>query len=165
MKGQFVFEFLIAGFIFFGIILYSINYLNTNVNTFEGGFHKDEMTSKAVWVSEMLTSPTSDISLSEGWPVFSLTKISEFESDYCQTQEDFGKLKGKLNMIKRGPFTEIPMTVRIVMTSPALPGERLECDEVSDTRKIEYTTNIRRVGLLNGEYAFLDVYVGGYRQY
>ncbi len=164
MKGQFVFEFLIAGFIFFGIILYSINYLNTNVSAFEGGFHKDEITSKAVWVSEMLTSPFSEISLTEEWPVFSLVKITEFERDYCQTREGFETLKERLNMVKRGAFAEIPLTVRIVMSSPALPGDRMECSEVSETGEIDYTTNIRRVGVLNGEYAFLDVYVGGYRQ-
>ena len=35
MKGQFVFEFLIAGLIFFVIVVYSINYLNVSVSDFK----------------------------------------------------------------------------------------------------------------------------------
>ncbi len=82
MKGQFVFEFLIAGLIFFVIVVYSINYLNVNVSDFKSKFYQNRLQSKAIQISEVLMKGSSSLSLAED-SEFNLSKIQEFNNTYC----------------------------------------------------------------------------------
>ncbi|MCK5016115.1 MAG: hypothetical protein KAS32_03505, partial [Candidatus Peribacteraceae bacterium] len=63
MKGQMVFEFIIAGLFFFAIIVYSMNYLSVNVNNFKGDFHQNLIQSKAIQISEIIMSESSSIGI------------------------------------------------------------------------------------------------------
>ena len=63
MKGQFVFEFLVAGLIFFLIILYSINYLNVNVSDFKDDFYRSRLQGKAIQISDK-----HDVAMPAQWP-------------------------------------------------------------------------------------------------
>jgi hypothetical protein len=161
MKGQFIFEFLIAGFIFFGIIIFSINYLNTNVNEFKASYLKDELAGKAVWISQMLTTEattSSNLSLVERWPYFSMEKIAIFNETYCAPGGGFQRLKSGLNVEKETEYTTKPLAVRIILNSRSAS---MVCEDSSrGLSDIAYTADVRRVGVLNGEYAMLDIFVG-----
>jgi len=82
MKGQLVFEFIIAGLIFFAIILYTINYLNINVADFRAKFLQNRLQSKAVQVSEILMAGESNLSIADDFE-FNLSKIQRFNNTYC----------------------------------------------------------------------------------
>jgi hypothetical protein len=160
-KGQFMFEFLIAGFIFFGIIIFSINYLNTNMNEFKANYLKDELAGKAVWISQIMTAEAlanSNISLAERWPYFSMEKVVKFNQSYCSTSEGFNRLKAELNIEKETDYIKKPLAVRIILNSRSAS---MVCEESSrGLSDITYTADVRRVGVLNGEYATLDIFVG-----
>ncbi len=80
-KSQLTFEFLIAGIIFFVLIIYVINYLNTNVSGYKNQFYFDKLQKKVVEISEVMThSNETGFGLAEEWPILSLSKIQTFNT-------------------------------------------------------------------------------------
>ena len=94
MKGQMIFEFIIAAVLFFGIVFYSINLMNSQVSIYSGDYFINELENKAVQVSELLvhnpgiwygdeaTAGMDVVGLSNKWPILNSTKINLLE-DYC----------------------------------------------------------------------------------
>ena len=94
MKGQMIFEFVIAAVLFFGIVFYSINLMNSEVNVYSGDYFMNELENKAIQVSELLvhnpgiwygdeaTADMDIVGLSNGWPIMNSTKTNLLE-DYC----------------------------------------------------------------------------------
>jgi hypothetical protein len=78
MKAQLIFEFLIAGAIFFGIVLYGVTLMNSNVSNFRNNFYVDKLNSKAIKISEILASDDRFAGLAPNWPLFDAEKISVF---------------------------------------------------------------------------------------
>ena len=162
MKGQFIFEFLIAGLIFFTIIVYTINYLNVNVSDFKSKFYQSRLQSKAIQISEVLMSSESSLGLVDD-SGFSLTKIQDFNNTYCEIPFNATKYKGKLirdfylyEKVIYSPDEGFPNDVKIILNSAS--GEMLlDCGLriPRNTAKAE----IGRVGTLNREIAKLKVVV------
>jgi hypothetical protein len=155
MKGQFIFEFLVAGIVFFAIILYMINYLNVNVLDFKNRFYMDELESKALKVSEMLTGEKSNLSLVDRWPVFSESKIKDF-NDYCK--DNYDKLVRDLDLWERTVYGERPHKVKIKINTTS--GSLLDCGPANlpDSASI---AEAERFGVLNTakELIILKVFV------
>lgn len=93
MKGQLVFEFVLATLFFLAIVVYTINYLNTTVYLFSMDHYSDSLESKAWQVSELIArsggnwsgfppGPPVAIGISDEWPLLNVSKIS-FLQQYC----------------------------------------------------------------------------------
>jgi len=101
MKGQAVFEFVVAAVLFFGIIFYVINFLSTSFYAHELQSHANNMESNSLEIAEFLVH----IKLAKEWPVLSYDSIDDFNgtcnNDYVGVLEKFdlgeNKLKIKIN--------------------------------------------------------------------
>jgi hypothetical protein len=92
MKGQMIFEFVVAAMLFFAIIFYVMGFLGSSVDAFSSGHHENFMQNKAIQISELLVRnpgvwssgvPTT-VGLAKDWPVISANKTRWFDS-YCDT--------------------------------------------------------------------------------
>jgi hypothetical protein len=92
LKGQLVFEFVIAAVIMFSIIVYSISFLNNRMDAYHTGFVSNSMESKAVKVTSMLLNQGCGI-VGE-WPMLDSGRCalleSECENDYDSVLARFG---------------------------------------------------------------------------
>jgi len=116
MKGQFVFEFLIAGVIFFTVVLYAMNYLNTNVSDFRGKFYTDKLQSKALQISQILGNEKSPLGLVESPSLFSTSKIGNFNATYCDYNGYTGLRRG-LELTERTSYGERLHNVNITLVT------------------------------------------------
>lgn len=97
MKGQLIFQFMIAVVIFFGVMFYVLNYLNGTVAGFSADFSSESMESRASQIGEMLVmnkgkwvSGNPDVvGLAEEWPVLNSTKIAWLNSSCNSGYEAF----------------------------------------------------------------------------
>jgi hypothetical protein len=154
MKGQLIFEFIIAGLIFFAIIIYTINYLNISTSDFKEKFSQSRLQSKAVQIAEILMSSKSGLSMADDMK-FNLSKIQEFNNTYCPPPGNYTKLAVDLYLYEKNEFGFFPNNAKIELfknnamvldCGPAIPR---------GLTKVEMT----RVGLLQGEIAKLRVVV------
>ena len=119
LKGQLVFEFMIAVVIFFGVMFYVLSYLNGTVTTYSADYSSESMESRASQIGEMLVMNRGIWSsgnpvvmgLAEEWPVLNFTKISWLNSS-CNN--DYAGFSTKL---------DVP------------PGKRLKIKVVNETDK------------------------------
>lgn len=158
MKGQMVFEFIIAGLIFFIIMLYTINYLNFNVSDYRSKFYQSRMQNKAVQVSEILMASHSNLSIADG-NGFNKTKIISFNSTYCGFS-DYKKLADDFFMYENLNYVVMPNNIRIELTIPSSGVTILDCGPANIPRTINATkAEIGRVGIYDGQTAKLSVIV------
>ena len=118
MKGQLILEFVIAGFIFFAIVIYTINYLNVNVSDFNGKFYQNYLQTKALQISEILMDDASSLGLMNGGE-FDMTKIQNFNSSYCNPGGVYKNLAEKLNLYQKTIYGTLPNDVRLEMNTTA----------------------------------------------
>lgn len=156
MKGQLVFEFIIAGLIFFMILLYTINYLNVNVSDYRSKFYQSRMQSKAVQVSEILMTSRSNLSLADG-NGFNKTKISFFNSTYCGFS-NYKKLAEDFYMYENLNYGVVPNNIRIELTLPSSGETVLDCGPANTPRNVT-RAEIGRVGIYDGQAAKLSIIV------
>ncbi|NIO22459.1 MAG: hypothetical protein GTN38_00345 [Candidatus Aenigmarchaeota archaeon] len=146
MKGQFVFEFLIAGVIFFAIVLYAMNYLNVNVSDFKGRFYVDKLQSKALQISEILGNEKSSVGLVEGPYLFNASKIADFNTTYCIDRAGYMKMREDFELTEKTEYGERMHNANITLvTESGIPI--LQCGYTIPmwTEKAE----IERFGILN----------------
>ncbi|MFH1978662.1 MAG: hypothetical protein ABIJ92_05025 [Candidatus Aenigmatarchaeota archaeon] len=108
-KGQLVFEFIIAAILLFGIIIYSINYLNTSVNVFRSDSYGNELELKTLQTSEMLVGHKGSwsggnpdiigLAHDSGWPVLDSTKLSDFDNT-CDFPAGYSDILDKLDLLE-----------------------------------------------------------------
>lgn len=154
MKGQLIFEFLIAGLIFFAVIIYTINYLNVSTSEFKEKFSQSRLQSKAVQIAEILMDSESGLSMADDLK-FNLSKIQEFNNTYCPPQGNYTKLALDLYLYEKNEFGLFANNAKIELfkndaivldCGPAIPRGLTKAEMV-------------RVGLLQGEIAKLRVVV------
>lgn len=152
MKGQMVFEFLVACIFFFGIVLYVIMYMNTTVAVFTSEFVANSMEEKALGVSELLVHHRGlwhnqepvYIGLELDWPVMNRSKI-EWLDVYCAS--DYDELKGLLGMrefrVRIGITELVTSPTTILQCGPDIPPgfpsttvNRYALDEDGDVLKV-----------------------------
>jgi len=117
MKGQFVFEFLLAGVIFFAIVLYAMNYLNVNVSDFKVRFYSDKLQSKALQISEVLGNEKSSLGLVERPSLFNRSRIDNFNATYCSDQNGYMRLREDFDLMEKGEYGERAHNVNITLTT------------------------------------------------
>ena len=158
MKGQFVFEFLIAGLIFFVIVVYSINYLNVSVSDFKTKFYSSRLQSKAVQVSEILMKGSSSISFVEN-SVFSLSKIQNFNDSYCNLTDagSYPVLLNDMYLYEHTPYGREANYLKILMINTASGETFLDCGPRIPRNVTR--AEVGRVGLLGNELMSLSVVV------
>jgi hypothetical protein len=154
MKGQFVFEFIIAGVFFFAIVLYSINYLNINVSDFKADFHQNVLQAKAVQASEILMNDKASMGLVDGI-VFNDTKIQNFNSMYCDSGS-YDSLVEDFHLYDIRSYGVFPKDINIFVLIPT-SGMILDCG-MPIPRGVE-KAEITRFGLHKGEAAVLGVVI------
>jgi hypothetical protein len=103
MKGQMIFEFIIAAVLFFAIVFYIINVLGVNVSSFSSSSQLDVFQSKALQISEMLVSSKgvwngvepAVVGLVKDAPVLDSEKIQNFN---ITCRMNYAGLKEKLGL-------------------------------------------------------------------
>lgn len=156
MKGQFVFEFLIAGLIFFTVVVYTISFLNVNVSDFKGKFYHNRLQSKAIQVSEVLMGGGSYLSIADS-SEFNLAKIQEFNENYCNLSEiiTYQNLVNDLHLYETTVYGVFSDNIKIYLFSPS--ETLLDCGPVIPRNITK--AEVGRVGVFNGEMAKLEVVV------
>ena len=124
MKGQLIFEFLIAGLIFFAIVLYSINYLNFNVSDFKAKSYQNRLQSKAIQISDILLKSESPFSLSSGQEL-NMTRIQLFNATYCPPQGNYSKLIDDFYLYETTTFGVSSKNIIIELSTPS--GMLIDC--------------------------------------
>jgi hypothetical protein len=145
MKGQFVFEFIIAGIIFFSIVLYAMNYLNMNVSVFRERFYTDRLQSKALQISDILGNENSPLGIVERPFVFDTERIKNFNATYCDDGGYTG-LREDFELVDKTAYGERLHNVNITLATVA-GTPLLQCGYTvpSGTEKAE----VERFGILN----------------
>jgi len=95
MKGQLVFEFVVATLLFLAIVMYTINIINTTALQYSDGNSLEMIDNRAWEISEMLvrsdgiwgTTPPRAIGIAEQWPILSEEKITSLSGN-CTTNFD-----------------------------------------------------------------------------
>ncbi|MBL7160275.1 MAG: hypothetical protein ISS93_00280 [Candidatus Aenigmarchaeota archaeon] len=124
MKGQLVFEFVIAVVVFMGIVLFTLNSLNTNISIFTGNYFAYSLENKAVAASEALLKTKSGvIGVEKDWPVLDEVRIAALK-DFCLVDENYPKLLSSLNLDDK-PFGMYNVRLKIDWLDP--PETRLDC--------------------------------------
>ena len=103
MKGQLVFEFVIAAFILFGIILFVINSLAANMNVYHGNFKSNFLESRAMQISEVLMNDPMNGIVDE-WPVLNEVKMASFNTS-CNG--DYINMLINFSMIESLPYPSL----------------------------------------------------------
>jgi hypothetical protein len=133
LKGQAIFEFIIAAVLFFGIIFYVINYLNIQMSTFSNDYYVNELENKAVQITELLMHTpgvwhmdgTPDVvGLSDSWPVLNISKVNMLD-EYCRN--NYILLMEKLDMETTFPYSRRLMKAAIEVNETASNRNILDC--------------------------------------
>jgi hypothetical protein len=103
MKGQLVFEFVIAAFILFSIILFVISNLSENMNLYHVNFISNFLESRALQISEiLLNDPVNGIV--DEWPVLNEQKMASFNAS-CN--DDYINMLVNFSMIEDMPYPNL----------------------------------------------------------
>ncbi|MEM5871581.1 MAG: hypothetical protein QW051_01775 [Candidatus Aenigmatarchaeota archaeon] len=154
-KGQLVFEFVIAGIVFFTILFFSINYLNSNSLTFRENAYQNYLQTKSLQISEILTNENSSLSLVDS-SGFSQNKIDVFNNTFCKTSDGYKKLLKDLNLYKDVSSIQIPNNIKILLITE---DEKILLDCGLNNPKNIQKAEITRINLYNNKIAKLNVVV------
>ncbi|RLJ10240.1 MAG: hypothetical protein DRP15_00660 [Candidatus Aenigmatarchaeota archaeon] len=127
VKGQLVFEFVISVILFFGIVLYIMNMLNTGVYGFVYKSWDNVLESKGIEITEVLLKQpglwNDTVPLSPGfvvdWPVVNITKMVYFNT-YCST--NYNDLKDLLGLQRKNFRLEAEGNVTYIVCGPVPPN-------------------------------------------
>ncbi len=89
MKGQMVFEFVVASLILFSIIIYTISFLSNDFNMRRNSFISDRLESNALRVSNILLGSQENGLIGE-WPRLDPNKLIASCGDYRSMQKSLG---------------------------------------------------------------------------
>jgi hypothetical protein len=156
MKAQLILEFVIASILFFGILLYTINYVNSNVADFRTKAYQNYLQTKALEISEILMNKESSLSLIDDYG-FNVTKINKFNETYCNLGAQYKKLVEVLNLYKETESIPIHNDIRMEIFDVENSHVLLSCgpEVPRNVGKVEIT----RVGLCEGFLCTLRIVV------
>jgi len=162
-KGQMVFEFIIAAVLFFAVVIYTINYLNSAVTFYSSNFHSNVLHTKAMQVSELLlrnpgvwaAGTPSVLGLASGsldWPALDSVKIQNLET-YCE--ENYIEL---LDII--GFYPKNKVMIMINETGPDATINLLDCRPTTGVPEDITLAHIKRFAVLEDKSSLsVDVWV------
>jgi hypothetical protein len=149
MKAQLIFEFLIAGAIFFGIVVYGVTLMNSNVSMFRDNFYVDKLNSKAIRMSEVLASGDPQVGLAPNWPFFERERIDGFMS-ICNTPNGYNNLIDYFELNDTMFYgTEIPHFFSIFINTSS--GNTFVCPSWLEVPKNVTNVYVERLGIYSTE--------------
>jgi hypothetical protein len=116
VKGQLVFEFIIAAFILFAVIIYVLNFLSITVNQMHESFLASIMEGKALQISEVLMHDPVN-GLASEWPMLSKAKMESFNTS-CSDVDGYKNLLESFGVVEKTPQSEMHH-VRILVNESA----------------------------------------------
>lgn len=149
MKGQLVFEFVMAMFILFAIIIYAINYLSINMNMYHANFLSNFLEGRAVQISEVLLNDPANGLVSE-WPLLSIERMRDF-NESCYSDDGYIQLLYNFSLIEDIPYTELHhMSVLVNSTDGR---EYVDCgrtppEDIAMWHRIASTATVTRFGFV-----------------
>lgn len=102
-KGQTIFEFIIACVILFSVILYTLTFVNSELEMFSGNFNSDMMNSKVVQVTESFLNPYSTYSIVDEWPVLDHNKMVVFNNN-CNNDVEYVAMLNNMELYTQDPL-------------------------------------------------------------
>lgn len=125
MKGQLVFEFIVAAVLFIGIVIFVLNTLNSNVAQFTGSYFSQSLEHKALIASEALVKTRSGIvGLAESWPVLNSSKIQALQA-FCNDPLNYTDFLMKLNLEEKPGFGTYD--ARLIINNTKTGATLLDC--------------------------------------
>ncbi len=119
MKGQAVFEFVIAALILFSIIMYVISYMSTSFDLHHELFKSNRLEASALRVSDIIISDPEN-GIVDSWPNMSVSRMNDFH-DACNQKgmdgEDVGyfDLLEKFNLRDQTPYSRYTqLNIRVI---------------------------------------------------
>jgi len=103
MKGQLVFEFILASIILFSIIIYTIDFMSSNMRLYNAEFLKNFLENKALQVSEILMNDPVNGFVTE-WPLLSLGKMRDF-NETCYDVDNYIELLNNFSLVEQEPYS------------------------------------------------------------
>jgi hypothetical protein len=100
MKGQMVFEFVIASLILFSIIFYTLSFLASDFGMRHGSFVSDRLESNAIRVSNILLG-THENGIVGDWPVLDQASIDAFGT---KCNDEYRPLQNSLGLREESPY-------------------------------------------------------------
>jgi len=98
MKGQLIFEFVIAALVFFVVLFYVIVYMSGAINTYHLTFKNDNLESRTVRASEIIMTD-SDRGVVSRWPVIDSNAMTAF----AVSCNDYTSLLNNLELLETTP--------------------------------------------------------------
>jgi len=105
MKGQMVFEFIVAAILLFGIIVYSLTLLNVNATQFRDDSYHNDLEIRAIQVAELLVHNRGDyttpiaVGLSSNHPNISAANMNQLDI-LCSGVDGYIELLKSLNFLE-----------------------------------------------------------------
>lgn len=103
MKGQAVFEFIIASLILFSVIIYTINVVSSDFNLRHNHFLSDRLEGNVIRVSDLLLSE-HQYGLTGDWPRLDQSKLDAFEA-FCNPPNDYTAVLEAFGLKEVAPYT------------------------------------------------------------
>ncbi len=158
MKGQLVFEFIVAVVLFMGVVVYTLNTLNANVSAYTGDYFAMNMESKVVAASEAVLRTTEGAGVAKEWPVLDNESVNSLkqrcESNYVGVLND-------LNLLERpAPFVGAEYyKVRILIEDGGSVVMDCSPHVVGRVPENIASAHVRRYGVLSGGVVEVNVWV------
>ena len=156
MKGQMVFEFVVAAVLFIGIVVFVMNILNANVAAFTNDYYKASMDAKAVAASESLLRGPDGLGK---WPVIETGKAASFEA-WCNTAANYTAELTRFGLTDK-PYNGT-YDVRIIIKEIDSGTVRMDCrPQVGPIMPGEVSgANVRRLGIMDtGEIVEINFWI------
>ncbi|MFH1364868.1 MAG: hypothetical protein ABIH52_04425, partial [Candidatus Aenigmatarchaeota archaeon] len=155
MKGQMVFEFVIAAVLLFGIIIYSITLLNTNVSQFRSDSYQNDLEVRAMQMSEMLVHNMGDYSnpdsillgLASNWSNISLVDVDNLKTS-CDDPNEYAKLLDNFNLLE-SPYMSSKSNYDFRIIVQNTTDVLVDCKDstISDLPSNVYVSHAQRIAL------------------
>jgi hypothetical protein len=157
-----VFEFVVAAMIFFTIILYTINYLNSSVSAFSNELYINNMETRAIQISELLIHNPGVwdgdeprlVGLCEEWPVLNSIRIGNLHT-FCQDPANYNNLLQNLGLEENRFGSTQRYNISIRINESGNPVALLDCGPSPPERRM---VNVERFAL-SGENKILSINV------
>ena len=165
MKGQMIFEFMVAAVIFIGIVLYIIMYMSGSMGTFSSDYRSNFLESKAVQISEILAHSPGvwvdgepvQMGLATEWPELDKAKVELLQA-YCPGHA--GELREMLDLVERETFLVGETPVERSYDVWINVSGQLDCSTTVIPAGEPKGAHMRRYAVLDdGEAVTLDVWV------
>jgi len=135
MKGQLVFEFVVAAVLLFAIIIYSLNLLNINMTEYRNDYHRNDLEIRATQISELLVHNTGDytdpiiLGLSSGWTTLSVNDMTTLQTT-CSNAVGYASLLESLDLLET-PYMSAKPNIDFNITIQNISAVLVSCGDTS----------------------------------